>query len=247
MKPIPSPFKFLKMREIFFSILSFVFITTNAQTADEIIQRYSKSVGGLAAFKAVKTLKMIGTVTTQGMDLPLTIQIINGRAVKNEVDAMGQKVINSYKDGKGWKINPFAGAPTATDMTNDELIDFKTQTMLATNLMDHKARGHKVELLGQEDVEGIKTHKIKLTNKDDNKAYTYYINTADNMLIKSVGSRNLQGQEVDIETFYSNVKEFNGLKFALTRSQKISGQVFQEININTVELNVTIDEKIFDK
>ena len=235
------------MRKIFFSILSFVFITTNAQTADEIIQKYSKSVGGLAAFKAVKTIKMIGTVTTQGMDLPLTIQIINGRAVKNEVDAMGQKVINSYKDGKGWKINPFAGAPTATDMTNDELIDFKTQTMLATNLMDHKARGHKVELLGQEDVEGIKTHKIKLTNKDDNKAYTYYINTADNMLIKSVGSRNLQGQEVDIETFYSNVKEFNGLKFALTRSQKISGQVFQEININKVELNVAIDEKIFDK
>ena len=167
--------------------------------------------------------------------------------LKNEVDAMGQMVINSYKDGKGWKINPFTGITTVTDMTSDELIEFKTQSMVASNLMDHKARGHKVELLGQEDIDGIKTHKIKLTNKDDNKTYTYYISAADNMLIKSVGTRNLQGQEVEVETFYSNVKEFNGLKFALTRSQKMSGQVFQEIKINTLELNAAIDEKIFDK
>jgi len=247
MKRIPSSLNFLHMRKILFSLLSFVFISANAQTADEIIKKYANAIGGLAAFNAVKTIKMTGTITTQGMDLPLTVLVINGRAVKNEVDAMGQLVINSFKDGKGWKINPFAGAATATDMTNEELIDFKTQTMLASNLMDYKSRAHKVELLGQEDVEGVKTNKIKLTNKDDNKVTTYYINTADNMLVKSISTRNLQGQEVEVETLYSNVKEFNGLKLTMTRTQKLDGQVFQEIKINNVELNVPIDEKVFDK
>ena len=235
------------MKKIIFSVLTFAFVSTNAQTADDVIQKYSKAMGGLAAFNAIKTMKTTGTITTQGVDLALTSQIINGRAVRSDVQAMGQSVINSYKDGKGWKINPFAGVTTVTDMTPEELIDFKSQSMIASQLMDYKARGHKVELQGQEDVEGVKTYKIKLTNKDDNKVTTYFISVTDNIIIKSVSTRQLQGQDIEIETFYSDIKDFNGLKFPMVRTQKMQGQVFQEIKIATIEFNVPIDEKIFDK
>ena len=235
------------MKKIIFSVLTFAFVSTNAQTADDVIQKYSKAMGGLAAFNAIKTMKTTGTITTQGVDLALTSQIINGKAVRSDVQAMGQSVINSYKDGKGWKINPFAGVTTVTDMTPEELIDFKSQSMIASQLMDYKARGHKVELQGQEDVEGVKTYKIKLTNKDDNKVTTYFISVTDNIIIKSVSTRQLQGQDIEIETFYSDIKDFNGLKFPMVRTQKMQGQVFQEIKIATIEFNVPIDEKIFDK
>ena len=235
------------MKKIIFSILTLAFVSANAQTTDDIIQKYSKAMGGLAAFNAIKTMKTTGTFTTQGVDLALTSQIINGKAIRNDVQAMGQTVINSYKDGKGWKINPFAGITTVTDMTPEELIDFKSQSMIASQLMDYKLRGHKVELQGQEDVEGIKTYKIKLTNKDDNKVTTYFISVTDNTIIKSVSTRQLQGQDIEIETFYSDIKDFNGLKFPMLRIQKMQGQVFQEIKIATIEFNVPIDEKIFDK
>jgi hypothetical protein len=235
------------MKKIIFSILILAFVSTNAQTADDVIQKYSKAMGGLAAFNAIKTMKTTGTITTQGVDLALTSQIINGKAVRTDVQAMGQSVINSYKDGKGWKINPFAGVTTVTDMTPEELIDFKSQSMIASQLMDYKARGHKVELQGQEDVEGVKTYKIKLTNKDDNKVTTYYISVTDNIIVKSVSSRQVQGQDIEIETFYSDIKDFNGLKFPMVRIQKMQGQVFQEIKIATIEFNTPIDEKVFDK
>jgi len=235
------------MKKILFAILSFAFVSANAQTADDVIQKYSKAMGELAAFNAIKTMKTTGTITTQGVDLALTSQIINGKAVRSDVQAMGQSVINSYKDGKGWKINPFAGVTTITDMTPEELIDFKSQSMIANQLMDYKARGHKVELQGQEDVEGVKTYKIKLTNKDDNKVTTYFISVTDNTIVKSVSTRQLQGQDIEIETFYSDIKDFNGLKFPMVRTQKMQGQVFQEIKIATIEFNVPIDEKIFDK
>ena len=235
------------MKKILFAILSFAFVSANAQTADDVIQKYSKAMGELAAFNAIKTMKTTGTITTQGVDLALTSQIINGKAVRSDVQAMGQSVINSYKDGKGWKINPFAGVTTITDMTPEELIDFKSQSMIANQLMDYKARGHKVELQGQEDVEGVKTYKIKLTNKDDNKVTTYFISVTDNTIVKSVSTRQLQGQDIEIETFYSDIKDFNGLKFPMLRIQKMQGQVFQEIKIATIEFNVPIDEKIFDK
>lgn len=235
------------MKKLVFSILTLAFVSGNAQTVDDVIQKYSKAIGGLAAFNAIKTMKTTGTITTQGVDLALTSQIINGKAVRTDVQAMGQSVINSYKDGKGWKINPFAGITTVTDMTPEELIDFKSQSMIASQLMDYKLRGHKVELQGQEDVEGIKTHKIKLTNKDDNKPTTYFISVTDNNLVKSVTTRQLQGQDMQIETFFSDIKDFNGLKFPMVRTQKMQGQIFQEIKIAAIEFNVPVDEKIFDK
>src|SRR5215813_13550419 len=154
------------MKKMFFGLLAFVALSTRAQTADDIIQKYANAMGGLDNFNKVKTVKMSGTVTAQGMDLPITVQIINGKAMRSDVQVMGQAVTDSYKDGKGWKINPFAGAATATDATGSDLSDMKARSFIASQLMDYKARGSKVELQGQEDVNGAKAYKIKLTDAD---------------------------------------------------------------------------------
>jgi len=244
---VPSLPNFTKMKKLFFAFLSLVFISAQAQTVDQVIEKYTAAMGGMAAFNDIKTLKMTGTVSVQGMDLPITILIINGRAVRSDVTVEGMSITNSYKDGKGWKINPLAGITTATEVTGAELAALKAQATLASSLMDYKARGHQVELQGQEDVEGIKCNKIKLTSKDDGKVTTYYISVADNVIIKSVTSQQMMGEDHDIETFYSNIKEFKGAKFALTRSQKIEGQSFQDITFSQVEVNTAIDDKAFDQ
>lgn len=235
------------MKKTLLILFSFISFLSNAQNAEDVILKYSAAMGGLDAFQKVQTARFTGTVTTQGMDLPLTIQMINGRAIRTEAEAMGQFVISCYKDGKGWKINPFAGAETATDVEGTELLDLKAQTGIASILMDYKARGHQVELAGQEDVEGIKTNKIKLTAKEDGRITHYYLSVADNMLIKSAASREFQGQTIEVETFYSDFKEIAGLKFAMQRVQKMAGQVFQTITYSKVELNVPVEEKIFEK
>ena len=235
------------MKKILFAIASFACISAHGQTADEVIQKYTTAMGGLKAINAIKTAKMKGIFTIQGSELPITTQIINGKAFRSDIELMGQTITSCYKDGKGWKINPFAGITTATDVTGVELMDFKSQSILANQLMDYKARGHKVELLGQEDIDGVKTYKIKLTNKDDGQVTTYYINTGDNMVIKNTTTKEMQGQQVQIENYFSDIKDLNGLKFSMTRTQKVNGEVTQMIKMTSVEWNVPIDEKIFDK
>jgi hypothetical protein len=235
------------MKKLFFLLMGFAFLSASAQTVDEVIQKSSANYGGLEAFNKIKTIKMSGTLTTQGMDLPITIQIINGRATRTDVEAMGSQVIRVYKDGKGWIQNPFAGAATPTDATAEDLADMKQQTMLASALMDYKARGHQVELVGQVDADGGKAFKIKLTSKDDGKVTTYYIKTSDYTLFKMESDREIQGQTVTIETVMSDPKDFNGAKFFMNRVQKINGEDFQSIKFDTITLNVAIDEKIFDK
>lgn len=234
------------MKKLLFAVLSFATITVNAQTADEVIQKYTNNLGGLDAFNKITSAKITGTYSTQGQDLPLTIQIINGKGIRSDVEAMGMAVTNVYFNGKGWKINPFAGATTPTEITGNELNDIKAQASLANQLMDYKVRGHQVEMSGKETVEGNETYKIKLTNKDDSKVTTYFIATKDYTLIKSVTSREIQGQQMDVESWYSDLKEFGGAKFYMMRDSKIEGQVFQTVKYDKIELNVTIDEKIFE-
>lgn len=236
------------MKKVFFAFLAFAFINAQAQTmtADEVIQKYSAAMGGLDNYNKIKTVKLTGNVSAQGMDLPITIQIINGRAVRSDVEVMGQSVTNSYKDGKGWKINPFQGASTATDATAEEINEFKAQANLASQLMDYKKRGYTVELLGQEDVEGVKAYKIKLTD-DNKKETTYFISSKDFTVVKSISKRDMMGQEMEVETLYSDVKDFGGVKWSMTRTMQVDGQVFQTIKLEKVEVDTPIDEKVFDK
>jgi hypothetical protein len=56
----------------------------------------------------------------------------------------------------------------------------------------------------------------------------------------------VQGQTVTVEVWYSDLKDFNGTKFFMTRNQKMNGETFQTTTFTNIELNVTIDEKIFD-
>ena len=100
------------MKKLLLIFLCFLFLSAGAQTVDEVIQKYTANLGSLEAFNKIKTAKFTGNFSIQGNDLPLTIHVINGKAVKSEIDAMGSQIITAYKDGKGWKINPLAGVGT---------------------------------------------------------------------------------------------------------------------------------------
>jgi hypothetical protein len=234
------------MKQLLTFMLLFAVAVSHAQTVDEVIQKYANAMGGLENFKKVKTAKFSGTATAQGQDFPLTVQIVNGSAMRTDVEVMGQAIVNVYKDGKGWKINPFAGSATATDATADELKEFKNQASISTALMDYKDRGYKATLDGQEDVDGAKAYKIRLA-ADSAHVDTYYVDASTYMVIKFTGSRPVMGNEMQIETYFSDVKEFNGLKFSTTRTVKSEGQEVQSVHFDKIELNVPVDEKIFEK
>ena len=193
------------------------------------------------------SVKLTGTLLVQGMELPVTTQILNGKGMRVDVEAMGQAVVNVYYNGAGWKINPFAGVPDATDVTGPELAEFKSQASLASPLMDYKARGYEVKMAGEENVDGVTTFKLILNNKDEGKETTYFISKNDYSLLKSITTREIQGQEVEVSTYYADYKEYGGLKFCMTRRQEIDGQEFQSVAMSSVEMNVPIDEKIFAK
>ena len=221
-------------------------MVANAQTAEEIIAKNSAAVGGLDKFNAIKTATMSGMMTVQGMDLNISVQILNKTAVRTDVEVMGQTVTIVYNDGAGWQINPMMGSSDAQDLPKEALDEAKWQCHLGSGLMDYKERELKAEYTGEQTVDGKKMYVVKTTSKEGNVS-TYFINEADYMIYKVVSKRNVQGQDVEAETLYSNYKEINGMKFAMTRSTNFEGQTVQEMTFDKFELDKNIDASVFKK
>src|ERR1043165_2751631 len=116
------------MKKLLLVLFAFSSLATNAQTVDEIIQHHANVMGGLDNINKLQTLKKTGTVLLQGGEFPITVQVINNKAMRTDIEAMGQKITICYKDGKGWTINPFADISKPTDVTGPDLAEYKSQT-----------------------------------------------------------------------------------------------------------------------
>ena len=67
------------------------------------------------------------------------------------------------------------------------------------------------------------------------------------MVMRFVGTRNLMGQDMELESDFREVKDVNGLKFSMSRTVKSGAQTIQEVHFDKIELDVPVDEKIFNK
>ena len=55
------------------------------------------------------------------------------------------------------------------------------------------------------------------------------------------------GDKTEVATTFSDLKNIGEIKFSMTQKQTINGQPYRELKFKTVEVNVPIDEKIFEK
>jgi hypothetical protein len=111
---------------------------------------------------------------------------------------------------------------------------------LVGTLASYKEAGAKIEYVGVEEANGSPAHKIKLT-KANGEATHYYIDQKTSFVIKTSAKREVQGQEMDVETAFKDYKQNDqGYWFPYTQST-MNG----DISFSKISTNITIDEKIF--
>jgi outer membrane lipoprotein-sorting protein len=217
----------------------------SAQTADEIIKKNIEARGGLQKIKAIKSVKATGklTVAGPGIELPITIQQ-KRNAFRMDATFQGQAVIQAYDGETGWQINPFQGITEADKMAGDDLKDAQEQADLDGPLVDYKEKGHTVELMGKEDLEGTPAYKLKLTLKSGDVRYIY-IDAANYLELKVTAKRRSPGGEQEIDIYPGNYKPVNGVLFPYSIEQKVGGQTQTTIALDKIEVDAPIDDALF--
>lgn len=140
----------------------------------------------------------------------------------------------------GWKFMPFQGQAAPEAMTSEDVAEGQADLDAQGSFVDYTAKGHTVEYLGKDDVEGTECYKIKL-NLKSGKSETDYFDTKSYLLIRTVSVQKANGQEVESITNFSNYEKLpEGILVP-----KSLGLPFGEMNINKITINGTIDESVF--
>lgn len=233
--------KTLKLFSLF-AATAFSFATVKAQTADEIVSKHIEAIGGTEKLKTINTLVMEGTLSAQGMEIPIKSYGQQNYGSKQEFVVMGMTAYIISRKDSGWNFLPFNGQTAPEPMTAEDLKDRENDLDIQSELLDYKTKGHSIELLGKEDVDGTECFKLKVLYKNGKEA-TLYFDPATYFIIQRKGIAKANGQEIEVTTKLSNyTKTPEGLVFPMTiESNTLPGP----LTFTKVEVNKAIDEATF--
>lgn len=224
---------------LFFFILSLA-VKSNAQTADEIVDKHIAAIGGKDAWKKINSVKQTGTINVQGNELAVTITVLNGKGMRQDISLMGMNGYTILTPTEGWNYMPFQGQQKPEAMTADDVKENVDQLDAQGELINYKDKGHSIEYLGKDDVDGTDTYKLKLTFKSG-KTETIYIDPSSYYIIRVVRTNKANGQETQVITNLSNYEKLpEGIVVP-----KSLGLPFGELKITKVEVNPPVNEAVF--
>ena len=239
----------MKLKSVLTMAAMIFFVAANAQTADEIIAKYHENTGGVDKWKALKTMKVNGKMTMQGMDLSfsMTTKIPNKQFMK--ISVQGQEIIQAYDGKDAWAINPFASGKEPVKLTPEQSKEM-TDRKMEDEFIDYKKKGHEVKLLGKEVVDGTSCYKIELVknkfNDEEDVTEIFYFDAENYVPIMTasfVRSGPMKGQES--KTYMSDYQDVNGLMMPFATETKMNGQTLQKMTFEKVLLNESVDDTTF--
>lgn len=233
-----------KALSLTFSMIFLFCLHVSAQSVDEIIKKNLEAKGGIQKIKAVKTVKVTAKIIQQGLEIPLIIQQKRPRMVRVDVTFQGKSQTTAYDGESGWKTDPFQGSPDPEKIAGDDLKQAEEQADIDGALVDYKDKGHTVELLGKEDLEGTAVYKLKLTLKNGD-VRDIYIDAGNYLELKVTMKRKTPGGEIELDQYVGNYKPVNGLMFPFSIETKVKGQTANQIMIDKVEIDVPVDDSLF--
>ncbi|MBI1761512.1 MAG: hypothetical protein HYR56_08765 [Acidobacteria bacterium] len=217
-----------------------------AQTADEIIAKYLKTIGGAPKLEALKTLRRTGKFTGGGGFEAVVVQENKrGALVREEFTFQGMTGVNAYDGKTGWKIEPWGGKKDVESLSEEELKSIVEDADFDGPLVNYRQKGHKVEFAGTEPIEGTDTYKLKVTLKNGDVSY-YFMDTDYYVPIKIETKRIVRGAEQESETVLGDYKEVAGVYFPFSFESGLKGSPNKsQITYAKIEANMALDDSRF--
>ncbi len=236
------------MRRILLRLVGMALFTAplSAQTADDIIARYVKTIGGMDRIQALQTLRRTGRFTGGGGFEAVVVQE-NKRPnrVRQEFSLQGMTGINAYDGRAGWKIEPWQGKKDPEALSEEELRDITEESDFDGPLINYQQKGNRVELVGTEQVEGTDVFKLKVTLANGD-VRTYYMDSDYYVPIRIDTKRIIRGAEQETETSLGDYKQVAGvyLPYSFETGQRGS-QDRGKITYQKIEANLPLDDQRF--
>ena len=189
-------------------------------TVDELVAHNVEARGGAAKLKSIALLHRSGRLVVPGANIELAAVEWQSRGgeFRQEITLQGLTAIQSYDGHDAWQVQPFEGRKDPSLMSADEAKAFALQADLEGPFVDYRAKGHKVEYLGLEDVDGTPAHKLRVRLKWGDEA-TYWIDPDTWMVIRVLERQTVRGAEQMVETDLGEYQQVAGVWVPMSEEQ----------------------------
>lgn len=221
-------------------------IPLSAQTADEIITKYIKTVGGMEKIQAIKTLRRSGKYTGGGgFEAVVVEENKRPNMVRQEFSFQAMTGVTAYDGKNGWKIEPWEGKKDPEPLGEEEMKSIVEDSDFDGPLVNYQQKGNKVDFVGMDPVEGTDAYKLKVTLANGDVRY-YYMDTDYYVPIKIDTKRMVRGAEREYETSLGDYKEVAGWYLPHSMERNVRGSQFkQKVTFEKIEANVVISDDRF--
>jgi len=153
--------------------------------------------------------------------------------------------VNAWDGQAGWQMSPFEGRRDPERQSADDSKGQAQDSDLDGPLVDWKQKGHKVDYLGTEDIDGTQAHKLRVALKDGD-IQTIYLDPDAFLTIRIVQQSFVRGTESVFETDFGSYGQVAGVWFAFSIDSGPKGAVkTNHLTIDRIEPNVTFEEALF--
>lgn len=219
--------------------------TSSAQDLKEILNKHFKAIGQEKILD-INSQVSTGKISQMGMEMPF--KSITKRPGKSymEMEIEGTKMAMGFDGEKGWAIQPWTGSMEPVDLVGSELRPLREMSDLDGSLWNYEEKGHQMELVGTEDVEGSKVYVLKLTRKSG-EVFHYYIDSEKYVTLKMRFNMDINGVETELVALMSDYRDIEGYMIPFKTEQTFNGQTGMIMIYDAVKFNEQIDDSIFVK
>jgi hypothetical protein len=197
---------------------------------------------------ALKVLKGETADSWKTVQLPYSLELQRPRKSRLEIEFNGEKALQVYDGEHGWKLRPFLGRKEVEPYTAEENTSASSVQALDGYLIDYSAKKTKVELEGNEAVEGHDAFKLKLTLKDGQVRYIW-VDAQSYLELKLTETPMVNGKAHTLTTYFRDYQTIDGLRiphFIETQTEQDT-KSSEKILIEKVVLNPEFNDYRFTK
>ena len=226
---------------------------SRALTVDDVIERNTSAMGGRAAIEAIHSIEINLHITDPGFQVDGIYRAARPGRMRIDVQAGGKQVFTEAFDGQqGWQSHDQSEPEPASPKAAAALRHGVELPGKLFGLHEMKQRGHKIDLVGRETVDGIDYYVLRLTFGD---GYTtsLYVDPQSWLITRRRDVRPLH-VDVDptpttIEQRSSDFREVAGVRFAFASAEidLKTGKELESSKIISVKVNPPLDQSIFKK
>jgi outer membrane lipoprotein-sorting protein len=212
------------------------------QAVDDLVAKNLQARGGIEKIKSVQTIKQIAHLSSQGLEITMTLYGKRPNMTRKELAVGPQTVLYVFDGTMAWTLNPLAGSSDPLVVTGPDVDMIRQESEFDSPFVDYKARGYAIELVGTETVGNRKMQHLKVTGKN-RATQDCYLDTETGLEARTVN----QSPMGALEQEFSDYRDVQGLKMPFSVRTLQNGASVAQLAVEKIEINGAIDDALFKK